>query len=1594
MAGTPVPAHASASVSVPNPNIRMQQKKERSIFPTPDDTAMMKQVRATHAPDGREIVVNPIIQLIEGILIHAIAKPEEQAETLPLAQSDVLHTLAFTIHRISCELSCKCSEGEDVHATTVGLLNTLSTYPWHAKVVLTLAAFAVNFGKFWLVAQQSSTNTLANYVAILEQLPELVESSISLKPQFDALNLLVKNALDITKSIVEFMALPSHYISEDTPPMSVASAHIPIAAYWTMRSIVALSSQIISLIGLRNEYISSTRDSWELSSLAHKVNSMHEHLKNELATCYKYIDEKKYIQDYENLKTYLQIDYDDNQEILSILFGTATDPYPLVEANKAKVGVEALRDKHVLLLISDLDISQEEIIILDNLYTDAKLRPKLNYEMVWIPIVDRLTWNDMNQQKFGHLQSVMQWYSVDNPLSIDRSVIKYIKEDWNFSKRPIVVALDPQAKVCSTNALHMIWIWGNSAFPFTREKEETLWKAEIWSLKLVIDGIDPTVLDWVRAKFIFIYLSFSCQFYCILFLRMTFNKWNFLFPLYPDDKWQTHMPLRGENIEWLRTFANTAASVASAANITLEMVYVGKSNAKERMQRMISTFAKEKFSYYWSNATRIWFFWARLESMLYSKLQQNKSLENDEIMSEVMTVLTFDGSDRGWAIFWKGIDMAKANGTAALKVLNEFDNWKENTERDGFVPAFREYFEQLHTSHQCKQEKGDKKCIKYYENLKKYFQIIHVDNQKILSILFSVAANPNPLVDANKAKVAVEALRKKHVLLLISDLDISQEEIIVLENLYKDAKSKSVVHYDMVWIPVVGRLAWNDTNQEKFGHLQAMMPWYSVDNPLSIARSVIKYIREDWNFSKRPIIVALDPQARVNSINALHMIWIWGNLAFPFTPEKEEFLWKAEIWSLELIVDGIDPTILEWMTEGKHICLYGGEDIEWIRTFTNTAASVARDANITLEMVYVGKSNPKARTQRIISTLATEKLSYFLPNATSIWFFWTRLESMLYSKLQHNKTVENDEIMSEVITVLSFDGSDRGWAIFWKGIDMAKANGTAALKVLNEFDNWKADAERDGFVPALRDYLEQIYNPHHCKKEKDKKYIQDYETLKTYSQKGYVDNQKILSTMFSTSTDPHPLVDPNKARICSKTSYFNKRKKLSLHTPYSKKFQFLSNQVGVEALRNKHVLVLISDLDISQEEIIILDNLYKDAKLRSEVSYEMVWIPIVDRLAWNDTNQEKFGHLRAMMPWYCVDSPLRIARSVIKYIRENWNFSKRPIVVTLDPQAKVCSTNALHMIWIWGNLAFPFTPEKEEFLWKAEIWSLELIVDGIDPTILEWMTEGKHICLYGGEDIEWIRTFTNTVASVTRAANMKLELVYVGKNNAKERMQRMISIFDKEKFSYHWPNATSIWFFWTRLESMLYSKLQHNKTVENDEIMSEVITVLSFDGSDRGWAIFWKGIDMAKANGTAALKVLNEFDNWKANAERDGFVPAFREYLEPPHHCNRLILPGNIGGIPERVVCPECEHQKEQIHNPHHENDIQNPIVRKNNGGNISEIRGKVNNRNSQHHGQLNGSTLVDCDIINIIHPRDDNFYRVGMDTAGTSRRRRRRRSH
>ncbi|KAJ0638139.1 putative sieve element occlusion [Helianthus annuus] len=120
-------------------------------------------------------------------------------------------------------ISCKCNGGGDKDATAIGILKTLSNYGWDAKAAITLAAFAVNYGEFWLVAQLYKINPLANSLGLLKQVPNILGQYESHKPWFDDVTNLVQTTLEVTHIIIELQKLSERYISLNALFMTIVS---------------------------------------------------------------------------------------------------------------------------------------------------------------------------------------------------------------------------------------------------------------------------------------------------------------------------------------------------------------------------------------------------------------------------------------------------------------------------------------------------------------------------------------------------------------------------------------------------------------------------------------------------------------------------------------------------------------------------------------------------------------------------------------------------------------------------------------------------------------------------------------------------------------------------------------------------------------------------------------------------------------------------------------------------------------------------------------------------------------------------------------------------------------------------------------------------------------------------------------------------------------------------------------------------------------------------------------------------------------------------------------------------------------------------
>ncbi|GFP88320.1 hypothetical protein PHJA_000975700 [Phtheirospermum japonicum] len=548
------------------------------------------------------------------------------------------------------------------------LLKSLSNYSWDAKIVIVFAAFAINYGEFWLVEQLQMTNPLAKNIAALKDLPAIMDHAGDLKKRFEAVLGLLTQVLKVTHCIIEFKELPSLYISRESPEITAATAHIPMAVYWIMRSLLVCASTLLSLIGSGHEYMSSTSESWEILNMAHKLSVIFEHLQNQLRTCKDLIDREKAEGAYLAFTKLMESAHIDNMKVLKAMIKSREDQRPLFDGSKKQnEQIESLRLKYVLLLISDLTLPQEELHILHSIYSQHPMRHE--YEVLWLPVLDpKVPLTPLQETEFYDLRNNMPWHSVDHPSLVEPVAIRYIREVWNFVHTPMLVVLDPQGKPANLDALPMMWIWGTSAFPFTRTREGALWSESTWNIDLLADAIDPRFSEWIRD-----------------------NK---VICLYG-----------GEDIEWIRRFTLSAQAAANGLQVPLEMLYVGKRYPKEKVRRCHEVINREKLSHIFSvdYYDYVWFFWVRLWSMWNSKKQIGATVENDHIMQEIMDILAYDSSEHGWAVFSRGnFEITKGNGEKIMPVLESYNDWGYKVDHpDKFVPVLDEQFRGYQPEHHC-----------------------------------------------------------------------------------------------------------------------------------------------------------------------------------------------------------------------------------------------------------------------------------------------------------------------------------------------------------------------------------------------------------------------------------------------------------------------------------------------------------------------------------------------------------------------------------------------------------------------------------------------------------------------------------------------------------------------------------------------------------------------------------------------------------------------------------------------------------------------------------------------------------------------------
>nr|GMC84935.1 general transcription factor 3C polypeptide 3-like isoform X1 [Ipomoea batatas] len=354
-------------------------------------------------------------------------------------------------------------------------------------------------------------------------------------------------------------------------------------------------------------------------------------------------------------------------------------------------------EKVALLLTSGLDISNERIQFLNAFYGNSKSTPNI----LWIPILDdHAAWSIEQYEMF---RDKMWFQKMDDPHKrIARNFTRFVKENllphFQIGEEPILVSLDQHGRIVHTNMMHMIQTWSddyiegsklrvevrNNIIPFI-EKE----------MKERSQGLDSLIFDIDRQ---ISHLAREVDYKIDHWADQINDRLNKLI-----EKEKCIFLYGGNNIKWVREFTSKVHEVSFKTQSDIELIYVGK-NEKVR-----ASIDEEHLSYFLESPYPSWRFWTRLQSALLSRINYLNAANchgdesDDEIAQGFKKLLGYEckgATMEGWALLSKGQKVVVCGkGAKMLRVINEYENWKENMALKSFEQAFEDYYNKtLHTS--------------------------------------------------------------------------------------------------------------------------------------------------------------------------------------------------------------------------------------------------------------------------------------------------------------------------------------------------------------------------------------------------------------------------------------------------------------------------------------------------------------------------------------------------------------------------------------------------------------------------------------------------------------------------------------------------------------------------------------------------------------------------------------------------------------------------------------------------------------------------------------------------------------------------------
>uniref|UniRef100_A0A7N0URP8 Protein SIEVE ELEMENT OCCLUSION B-like n=1 Tax=Kalanchoe fedtschenkoi TaxID=63787 RepID=A0A7N0URP8_KALFE len=626
---------------------------------TEEDT-LLKQIIDLHKPDGREIDVKSLLQLVRFITLFTDQTPDEPSPDV----SKTVQSVTYYISELHKTMQDR-SKGEGTHDTFMSLLPVITKFSWDAKLVLVLASFAMNHG-VWMMAKMYSANSPALkdkdhdklYKLLGFSQPKRLElddayyfylsliHSFSKRPKKNqlpkpALTELFQALTRVAECIIQLHELPAADLEINVPAYFIAMFRMPVAVYGLIKIVVHCAAVVTRFPS--NDYEISVAEEKELSEYADQLNRQSKVYTDLINACNRVIEEIAADKAYQ----IPEISHVDNREALEFLIKGGDDKGLHTVADTL---ISRLKGKHVLLLVSDEESPREEIFFLKHIYQEAIRLGKQQLSILWVPVNSGLGMGTDHQ--FKTQSKSMPWYSVPHPSLISEKAAKFIKENWRFqSKTNTLVVLDPQGTVVNINAFHMLWIWGTQAFPFTRSRERALWRTQDLNMEFLMAGSDPRLIQPEVKKYTFLY--------------------------------------GGDDIEWVRKFTTTVKRVADDMGIPLELMYVGKSSKGDRTKssKIENAIRMEKLSFVLDNKLQCWLFWTRLRSMLISKMSHQRGLESEDWTTRQLKWLLGYETEKSWAVLGDG-EVTHGLGSTVLQVLTMCDKTRIS-EADSFIDMFR-----------------------------------------------------------------------------------------------------------------------------------------------------------------------------------------------------------------------------------------------------------------------------------------------------------------------------------------------------------------------------------------------------------------------------------------------------------------------------------------------------------------------------------------------------------------------------------------------------------------------------------------------------------------------------------------------------------------------------------------------------------------------------------------------------------------------------------------------------------------------------------------------------------------------------------------